>query len=448
MLGAADDGLVGKEAEASSFNKKITYLNCRKRSFAAKLIELYCTRYLHKRQSQRCSQVQISKGSGKKRRKSELIEKKNKKVMLYQIVFYPMVKKILSLLMMALIRKRFLRVKDGTVQLQKVWKLRMLRHSQNQARHVLGELNIGDSSIPATPIRLGGPILAPSPAVYFRGSLLTSPSVPRSVSPYPPKLSLRYFRSIVSSSFQSFDEYLQDVLQRKSKSMAKDPPLTSLVKRIGVKTPTKEKASGGQDSPTRATPLSGAKRIVLKANPQNGPPTVTLHRALSEEVELSKLTQQNTAMNSGYKSSEIIFEDEFRREPRPPSPSNRFAKDNGARRKWADIDQARLETQRQWVELHGRNQSPVLAAVNKLKAVRWSKYVHFIDEYAEADDETHGFPTREPTISKGILRDTGNVLSRKRSSPPLIRDRVSVKRIRYVAKPATAAKGGGAKRSK
>ncbi|PJF18172.1 hypothetical protein PSACC_02026 [Paramicrosporidium saccamoebae] len=236
--------------------------------------------------------------------------------------------------------------------------------------------------------------LCPSPAVHFRGNLLTTPK--RRALKGSIVAGIRAGSSMATPvrTRKSTTELMSNISgMRTNESIAK---LTSSTLEANKPAPVTAPAPAQVSAPPTAqvsdstvpqvpqvlqvpqvhcpTPIHDkkkAQRVVKKfvAAPQAVPV-----RQISDDAELAKLTQQNTLQNSGYANCEIVVTDLIREIDRPESPSSRFAKSAAvAKRKWADQHKARGITQKAWLDLFNEK-SP------RDRRIKWDRQVHFIDE--------------------------------------------------------------------
>jgi hypothetical protein len=295
-------------------------------------------------------------------------------MLLCQVKYYPLVKKILSYLLASGIRRRFNRIRRGVIVLQSLW--RRQRHS-----HV----NI-DSSDDEEIIEEFGDFLCPSPAVIFKGTLLTTPRrIPNtnSIGLAPlrsapsiatPVRTSKGATRIVQERLETF--LLQTPTKQSTPSSAKiklNPPSPHHTQVHSTTIPSNSSSRRKAQRVIRNASKSPADDKTSSTNPALTPTTPTAKRSISDEAELAKITQQNTRANSGYQTLEITVTDLILDKSRPPSPSNTFCKTSASKRKWADLERARHLTQRAWEEIHSEK-SP------KERRIKWNPQVEFIDE--------------------------------------------------------------------
>lgn len=391
-------------------------------------------------------------------------ERHTHRILLCQIRYYPLIKRALSYILSAAIRRRFVKIRRGIAVLVGCWR-----------RHRLPKQDPKEGSeSDEEETNRGLDYLCPSPLVTFRGRALSTPLRPRKRLESDEALAAPLRKAPLvhtplttrTGAFRFVDEYSQDLLpdhhHHHNDNHEPSQPGTPLG------TPPKREAP---DPITVAEPVAlsvipdthkvrpscAKKRAqrVVRRNPRTSSATPSASHAppsscnagnparkLSEEAELASLTIQNTRTNSVYSTCELAFKDVIRKGERPASPSNRFAKSlAAAQRKWADLSRARDLTQRQWEQLLLEEKSP------RKRKIKWSSHVSFIDD-AEDDDE--GEPSRDPlsapSASRSALYDPRPTEPSPMMERPREKQLISVQRILYV--PDKPNKKVGAKKTK
>lgn len=307
-----------------------------------------------------------------------VLDKKTRKTLLFQICFYPLVRRILAHLLMFTIRRRFKVARAGFILLGYLWRRRAARcslleaHSARMPACAKRELAAPQPRPPpsshahalaALPPTSSSP---PLPPVFFRGNLLSTPL--RGLGPA-----------------QTAD---RAPAQRKTPATAAPP--RSIVQR---RTAEMLKAS--------ASSAKKAKRIVSStapppqhARPRAGEQAVA-PRKISDEAELLRITQGNTRANSGYTHASITYKDVIVRGDRPASPSHQFAKETAASKRWADLPSAHRQIQEEW-------ERKISAPSPTKRRIQWAQRVFFIEGFAGAGAAAteNDPPDRAP---KGIL---------------------------------------------
>lgn len=381
------------------------------------------------------------------------------RMLLFQIQYYPMVKKILLHLLTFAIRKRFLKVKRGIQVLQYLWEradyLKRLDVSPltivttiTTTTTTSNNSNNPPLLLPASSSRhedkISGNLLCPSPAVIFRGRLLTTPqklvslvggtsfkplrSEPSMITPIRTSLvAKKIVHERLNSNFGKGVE--NSLLSFKNQKVTTTTPSVTGSAVTGVATivlppPPLPLVKDTKKRPQRIIKSSSLLSPFSSKSTPNVPPPLpppasssviklVNNRQLSEEAELSRITQQNTKLNSGYKSCEITLSDVIREWNRPASPSNKFSKNSTTKTKWADLRKARHLTQKAWEDIHAEAASP------KEKRIKWNHLVEFIDEPDEIKDiQKHSVPTKSALLLRPqpLSEPTGSSLSSSSSS--------------------------------
>lgn len=370
-------------------------------------------------------------------RKLNSSESRARKILLYQIRYFPLVKQVLSYILAVTMRRRFLRLRLGIRRLQCLWrrkvKMASMAKMANMAKmakmadmaNTVNVTNIVKSHINHT-IYANQPesedeliakefdecdFLCPSPAVMFRGELLTTPC----------SKGIRVGGLV--NSIRTAPSMATPVRTRKSTVQLVDHQLLALSPMVTPSLPIPPTTS----LPSTPLPTASrrAQRVIRKGIPST---TISLPlRQISDEAELAKITQQNTLNNTGYTTCDIVVQDVVRECDRPESPSNRFCKSAAvAKRKWADLNRGRDLAQKAWSELHrGSSKSP------KNRRIRWDSQVYFIDEPEVIESTEEVIRRVRPTRGALSFRQSEDPFSSGESSS--VKNTQTVQRILYLS---------------
>lgn len=398
---------------------KATDINTEERRRAAKLISLYVARHLRSTRSWKATQV--------------------KQQLTRQIARLTALKKLQNYLLIYGLRRRLVCQRGGEGKI---------------ANYPLGDLSSEtDPEMFDSTVNLRAmPIYYPSPAVHFRGHLITTPT-PRSNDNEVIKSLERPVASLCSipdtplkkgkGTMRLVQELLSEDTQGVGIGFGRvgGPPsnfqdsevLPKATCRLSLAMP------GADPSPTQKRRPQRVIRSSSSATSKSPNPSATSStsitsvgsaRPLSDEAELAKLTQQNTRLNAGYQHCDLVYQEIVRDGARPPSPSRHFNIFHAPKRKWNSPAQARQVTKQAWGELMEANKTSP-----KYRCIQWQPDITFIDEAVEGLRLELEASKKEYDGLKPVIKPTSsqNKPAKGRNERNEARDRITVQRIVYKA---------------
>lgn len=143
---------------------------------------------------------------------------------------------------------------------------------------------------------------------------------------------------------------------------------------------------------------------------------------VEDPLEIARQTLQNTRLNSGYRSCQLVFSNEFVDKPRPDSPEHAFSQQIGLQRHILKIPPSS--------ESEGTEEDSSSLSRRKL---RFNRVLHFLDSEESDEGEVsiaENDKQRENLPFKPCLKSSSAV-SREWENEPNKRNLVQVKRLIY-----------------
>lgn len=439
---------------------------------AAGLLQFYYWRFRFK----------VPGGTGRLSGPGDKTFRRRRKLLLAQIRVYPLLKRLLAFILAAVIRRRFSRAKRLAQTLTVLWKRRGRSDGcldagegeEDDSGDGRGCESEGEPSVQSMAAD-GGAYLCPSPVVLLRGTVITTPKTKRggggvkSLAGVPPLRVAPSFATPIKARTAT-----RDLLIHQSEAYAAESPLATPsrpVREVDLRAAIRSTTSAVPKEIVSPIPMPPPQSLVATSAPRGKGPRRVLKRRVDdsagapvssgvsasaaegrpkrlvcEDLEWSRLTEKNTRANSGYKTCDLAYRDVVIPRERPESPSSKFSKTAAvAQRKWANIDQGRILTQRHWHALLNGERSP------RVRRIRWHGEVHFIDDdvggqEGEGTEQGHTQGSKLGGPLKGAMRD-GVSLSQESPEKLVVqrsRQKILIQRIAYVP-PAGTERASGAR---
>lgn len=431
----------GQEKPRISNNNrsKITDITTEQRKRAANLISLYVARHLRSAGPRKATQLtpQLAK----------------------QIVRLTALKKIQNGLLTYGLKRRLAYRRDG---------------GRKIASSPLGDPpSETDSEVFGSAVNLQAmPIFYPSPAVHFRGRLITTPrssggEVLKSLNgpmaslcgvPDTPLRRDKGTMRLIQELLREEEAQGLEVGSGRVGGPLSNPQNSATLPKVAYLPLSMPSATSSPPTRRRRPQrvMRGGSLVAAKSpNPSittssaSITPVCGLTRPLSDEAELAKLTQQNTRLNAGYQHCDLVYQEIIRDGARPPSPSRHFNIFHAPKRKWSSPARARQVTKQAWGELLEANKTSP-----KYRCIQWQPDITFIDESVEGLHLELEASRREHERPKPVVKPTSSEAkpTRGKNVKNEVRDRITVQRIMYKAElpptPPTRKASGAKQKSK
>lgn len=464
--------IVSLPSKTEDTNKEV---QLKKEKFAAEFISFFFVRFMRR-------QVLAASSSNlvlvPKRKASKISYER--RVHLFQIRYFPAIKKIITHIYAATIRRRFLMLRSLAVGIQVVFRRFLYKSGQASSLDCIHRLSLNSYEIKMIEIDLSmekseidamhldqteknqtqdliinnsknppnySDVCTVQDKVSFSSDNLNSVNqkiidsasfrVKESDAEtininHQPEDNEVFLSNRLRSSIEIFDENSLEAKLQKPFSSVDESKFTP--KSLNLRCQSENMAIDGCENIPKSYPSDIHKTDAGEDKKPN-----SIIRPLSNQAELDRLTFKNTRLNGGYKRVRIRKTNHVVVGEPPISPSDSFIKSNGRRRKWADFASASESISRQW-KIFSATLNNVRDTKDGIRRVHWAPNI-MVASYSSIDEplvresvDLKKEIVQSSICPSGILRAASGPLDNVEPHPGQEKIPVEVRSVKYVSK--------------